>query len=562
MATLEQLVVKISADTTQIQQQLDQLQQTVTAKTKAMSGAMLDLRQAALTLLPAFSAVAAVSFFKNAIAEADHIHDLSQRIGVLGSTLSALNIPLKQSGSSVDEFAASINIMNNNIGEAAKGTNQGMVKAFDDIGLSVRALQELSPEDQFYEIVKALAAIDEQWKQTEAGRNIFGRGFAALIPLIKETNGSIDELVEKQKKLGNALTEDDLKRIDEFGDAWTEVVEQLKIAMTAFTPILEGIVEAFKILKAINPVNVGSNVGAYIGGQLRGNPNVSTTRPQTVDQATFGGKFDVLSKEEQATLDRQGRSARGGNAGLIQNKELDSARKSLQDYIKDLNKQNEILRLTPKEQMAVAAGYKAQELAMKAKIDLSAEEVSHIEDIARANYDLSEAMREQIRFSQELKDKFSDALTDIALNFDNAGDAASSFLKTIAQMVIQKGITGPLVDSLLGTSSGGSGILDSIFSGLGFAEGGRPPVGKASMVGEDGPELWVPDQAGTIVPRSGGGQTVIVQQTLHFSQGVQDAARAEIMNALPLIVSASKEAVFSSIQRGGAEARLVGRRNG
>lgn len=36
--------------------------------------------------------------------------------------------------------------------------------------------------------------------------------------------------------------------------------------------------------------------------------------------------------------------------------------------------------------------------------------------------------------------------------------------------------------------------------GMGFAEGGRPPVGEPSVVGEKGPELFVPDQPGTIVP--------------------------------------------------------------
>ncbi len=33
-----------------------------------------------------------------------------------------------------------------------------------------------------------------------------------------------------------------------------------------------------------------------------------------------------------------------------------------------------------------------------------------------------------------------------------------------------------------------------------FEAGGRPPVGMASIIGERGPELFVPDQAGTIIP--------------------------------------------------------------
>ena len=45
--------------------------------------------------------------------------------------------------------------------------------------------------------------------------------------------------------------------------------------------------------------------------------------------------------------------------------------------------------------------------------------------------------------------------------------------------------------------AGGGGFLSSLF---GFANGGNPPVGKPSIVGEDGPELFIPKTAGTIVP--------------------------------------------------------------
>jgi lambda family phage tail tape measure protein len=50
--------------------------------------------------------------------------------------------------------------------------------------------------------------------------------------------------------------------------------------------------------------------------------------------------------------------------------------------------------------------------------------------------------------------------------------------------------------------------------GGGYADGGEPPVGRVSLVGERGPELFVPKTAGTIIPNHqlasamGGGQTV------------------------------------------------------
>jgi len=51
--------------------------------------------------------------------------------------------------------------------------------------------------------------------------------------------------------------------------------------------------------------------------------------------------------------------------------------------------------------------------------------------------------------------------------------------------------------------------IDTSF--LTFANGGRPPVGKPSIVGERGPELFVPRSSGTIVPNNAmGGSTNVV----------------------------------------------------
>ena len=45
---------------------------------------------------------------------------------------------------------------------------------------------------------------------------------------------------------------------------------------------------------------------------------------------------------------------------------------------------------------------------------------------------------------------------------------------------------------------------------LKFANGGRPPVGRASLVGERGPELFMPDTAGTIIPNHAMGSTTVI----------------------------------------------------
>jgi len=87
-------------------------------------------------------------------------------------------------------------------------------------------------------------------------------------------------------------------------------------------------------------------------------------------------------------------------------------------------------------------------------------------------------------------------------------------------------------NNLLGWISGKSSLVGSDLGfnpttstpkGRGFANGGQPPVGKASMVGERGAELFVPSSQGTIIPNRnlGGGQTVVNNYPT-FKIGSQD----------------------------------------
>ena len=93
----------------------------------------------------------------------------------------------------------------------------------------------------------------------------------------------------------------------------------------------------------------------------------------------------------------------------------------------------------------------------------------------------------------------SDALVGAIMQTKSLGEAAKGILNDIASQLLRLGI-----NTILGSVFGGP------FASLpGFANGGRPPVGKPSVVGERGPELFVPSTAGTIIPNHslGGGVT-------------------------------------------------------
>lgn len=74
-------------------------------------------------------------------------------------------------------------------------------------------------------------------------------------------------------------------------------------------------------------------------------------------------------------------------------------------------------------------------------------------------------------------------------------------------------------------SSGGGFGTGNAFGNLDlggfFANGGDPPVGKVSIVGERGPELFVPKQSGTIIPNEalGGGKSNVININYHAQPG-------------------------------------------
>lgn len=108
--------------------------------------------------------------------------------------------------------------------------------------------------------------------------------------------------------------------------------------------------------------------------------------------------------------------------------------------------------------------------------------------------------------------------------FSGMGDGLMSIFGDIFNWIKDGlGSIGGSLGNLFSSMGGGGGssffgdIFGSIGSFLGFADGGRPPVGQASLVGERGPELFVPDTGGTIVPMEdmGSGDQLVVNFNLN-----------------------------------------------
>lgn len=174
--------------------------------------------------------------------------------------------------------------------------------------------------------------------------------------------------------------------------------------------------------------------------------------------------------------------------------------------------------------LAFAAGFEGMDLSVQQAKELA----DGLEKIAEAYGKIAEAQMANLQQSRSFEKGWKDAFDSYIDNASNAATQASDVFNSVTSNMnnaIDNFVdTGKLSFSGLARSiiadlakielkaaaakifSGGGGGFGGIFSGIaslfGFAEGGNPPINKPSIVGEKGPELFVPKTQGTIIPNN------------------------------------------------------------
>ena len=244
--------------------------------------------------------------------------------------------------------------------------------------------------------------------------------------------------------------------------------------------------------------------------------------------------------EEQLKELRGKRGARGQSSGPLTTAIMEEMLRRFQQAPNVISKGKSGKKLTPEAQLGIdrLADLDAEIEKATLKNTLSEKQFEtemRIQEIMKGNVEISEdeirkkldkldvlaKEQEEIQKVKNLYDSIAssietgivDALEGAINGTKTLGDVSSSVFAQIQRSLLQFGVN---------SFSGAIGIP-------GFANGGRPPVGRASIVGEKGPELFVPDRAGTIIPNNqlGGSTNVVVNVDASGSavEGDEDRGR-------------------------------------
>ncbi len=251
------------------------------------------------------------------------------------------------------------------------------------------------------------------------------------------------------------------------------------------------------------------------------------------------------------------------------NDELAKAKKFNDITIRFLKEENKLeQKLSGKSNEQITLEQKI--LDIKKQFDpIDAEQLIKLLEKNEKLKDSVELMEEEKKKAEELKEKFAavgeEIESSIKSNLRDSITGAKSFGEAMTNVLnkIRDKIIDSQIDRMLsgfsdnfkkdGSGKGLGGFLGGIIGGL-FADGGRPPVGKASIVGERGPELFVPKVAGTIIPNNelGGGDntTNIVNVSVNAS-GSSVAGNSADAQQLGAVIGAAVQAQLIKEKRSG-----------
>lgn len=230
--------------------------------------------------------------------------------------------------------------------------------------------------------------------------------------------------------------------------------------------------------------------------------------------------------------------------------------------IENLERQLVLVGKSVEETARLRAEWAMLDAAKKAGIPIDektskniAEQAEHIGHLADQ---LSRAEIAQQQFEQAI-DGIADAFAGALVAGESLRDGLAQVFKQIAADILRSGIRAALVDQFSATGGGGGGVLSNVLGKIfgGFrAAGGPVQAGKAYVVGEKGPEPFVPAVNGRILSvaqaqaalrggqgSSGGNTTVSLSIDLRGTTGDRELdakiARAgrQILAQVPTVLS-------------------------
>jgi len=536
-------IIEVRADTSQLKKNLDTAKKNTQKASKDMSDSMSVFASRAKVAMAAVG-VAFSAALMSSVRFADQMDKMAVKSGLAFDTVQKLNFASKQLGFSFQLVETLGFRLTRRMGEAAEGS-EAVANAFARLNVPIknadgtfRDVNEVLPDT-----VNALASMEDKAKRNAIAVKIFDTEFRSLLPLIEAGPGALNRVSEEAERLGLIVSKDVNDSFVLFGDLLSNATQQLQTGfMNALGPAIAGFNQFMVAISGTELQQVNAELNS-LTTELERLKKVRDEFAQNVKDERF---FGLFVDSDTATVEKY-------------NTMIDEVTKKIEDFKK---KRDEISKPAPTEAASAASSsgpvaarslsFQKTDLAEQLRmgtISLEAyrQKLAEInamaslgpEALTQALQDGKLAVRDFERIYEQSMNKVADKSTDTASQF------TKSFQDAFSQLGGILGGNDPILGAILGPILGAVGSKAGSFftEQFGFkAMGGPVSMSKPYMVGEKGPELFIPQQAGTIVPNGAGGQGMVINQNINLMPDVGERFKEQLSMAMPVIRQAAVDA--------------------
>jgi len=500
---------------------------SVTGGLKRVAGSVLNMKTA---IVGAIGAGGFGALIKSSINAGDELAKTADKLGVTTQALAGLRHAAELTGVSTGTMDMAMQRFTRRAAEAAKGTGEAK-GALQELGLDAESLVRLPLDEQMSLVADAMAGVDSQADKVRLSMKLFDSEGVALVNTLGGGAAALEKMTQEAEHLGLTLSRTDTAQMEAANDAitrmqsvFTGLTNQLALA---FAPIITFVADGFRQL-ALDSADFG-NIGQRVANAL---------------VKSFGFLRNVVHQLQIFFLQAK--------LGVLQF--ADSIGSKLIPFLEGfITVYNKIAALNPfmdeitqsAEEMvgnlpAGIASVSAEIAALQA-MNPGEALVAGFEEFNAANRKAAESIAEvknaiasgvggddgKPTFFDRLNQSFTDLENNLPSVQEKMNDMAKTTMKNMSEglmgvvkgtvklkdafkqmaaSLIMQAIQLFVIDKITG------GFLSFAKSLTGKAIGGSVQSGQPYMVGERGPEMFVPNQGGSIVPNNkmgGGGITVV-----------------------------------------------------
>ena len=162
------------------------------------------------------------SFIKSAAGSAAAVDDLSKRTGISTQTLQGYGLAANQSGVSTETMGKSLQKLSL-VQLKAQKNNEAAKASFTAIGLTMKDLAGLSPEQTFEAVTDAIAELPTIAQQSAAAIALFGKSGGELLPIFQEGTGYLAKMRKEAEELGIVLSKEQMSGLAGLDDMIAKV---------------------------------------------------------------------------------------------------------------------------------------------------------------------------------------------------------------------------------------------------------------------------------------------------------------------------------------------------